>query len=465
MDKKQKDAKKMLSHETIYKIMQWLPVIVSGAFFAKNVSAGNTTAMIAIGICLAVFISVLIFVKIRKVGLYAKEYILAVALPVLVFGISLFSGASYSDDFSLFLAVIGMTGLYLEPKFTITQVLEIDIFLILMYIIHPEKAESRSQYILCAACFTLAALLFYQVIKRGRAFIQIAQVRAEESEKLLESIRTMGADLQRDFADSSAKIEISTQGLQEGSVSIAYGAGEVSDSCNMVHDKIKETEEQIGQLNEEVKQFEGALAENKNNMEAMNEQVNSVNGIIGESGAVFRKMEEQMHEIVGIAKQINDISFKLTILSLNASVEAAHAGEAGSGFEVLAAEMRDLSETSGNFSNQVTEVVKELSERVEKISERFTGSEEAMAESEKTMSNLADSFERLNQQFGLLYDNIERQNQNINKIDTIFDNLNQRVSDMHSSSLTNQAAVEDIVDAMAVYKENVGKIVENTQSI
>ena len=36
---------------------------------------------------------------------------------------------------------------------------------------------------------------------------------------------------------------------------------------------------------------------------------------------------------------------------------------------------------------------------------------------------------------------------------------------MHNSSATNQAAVEDIVDAMAVYKGNVDRIVENTQSI
>ena len=465
MEEKQNGIKKVLSHEKIYKIMEWLPVVVSGAFFLKNVSEKNTSAMIAIGIILAIFVSILIFVRVRKVSLYVREYILAVALPILVFSISLYSGASYSDDFSLFLAVIGMTGLYLEPKFTRTQFILVDICLIAMYIIHPEKAESLSQYILCTVVFTLAAVLFYMVIKRGRAFIEISQIRAEESEKLLASIRAMGADVQRDVSDSSAKIELSTQGLQDGSVTIARGAGEVLDSCNIVHDKIKETEEQIGQLNKELKQFEDALAENKNNMEAMNEQVNSISGIIGESGAVFRTMEEQMYEIAGIAKQINDISFKLTILSLNASVESAHAGESGAGFEVLAAEMRALSESSSNFSGQVSEVVKGLLERVEETSRRVSGSEEALGQSEKTMTELMHSFHKLNQQFESLYDNIEHQNQNINHIDSIFGNLNQRVSDMHNSSATNQAAVEDIVDAMAVYKGNVERIVENTQSI
>lgn len=465
MENKKRESGRMLSHEAIYTIMQWLPIVVTAIFFLKNVVSGDATAMLIIGICLAAFVFVLVFVKVRKVRLYVKEYILAIALPILVFMISLFSGASYSDDFPLFLAVIGMTGLYLEPQFTKTQIVFIDILLVLMYFLHPEKAGSVGQFILCYAVFTLAACLFYQVIKRGRAFIEISEERARESEELLISIRAMGQELQQDFTSSSAQIEMGTRGLQKESVSITRGSGEVCDSCNIAHDKIRETEEQIGQLNEEVRRFEEALAVNKNNVEAMNTQVSSVSGIIGEAESVFRTMDEQMHEIAGIAKQISDISFKLTILSLNASVEAAHAGDAGSGFEVLASEMRELSESSGNFSTQVSDAVKVLQERVETTSESFSGSEEALIQSEQVMSELVGSFEHLSNQFSSLYGNIERQNSNVSQIDSIFGELSRRVSDMHDSSLANQNAVETIVEAMEVYRVNVSRIVENTQSI
>ena len=465
MEKKEKEAKKMLSHEEIYRIMQWLPPVVAGVFFLKNLTGGNTTALLTIGICLVVFVGVLIFVKVRNVSLYVKEYVLAIALPILVFVISLNSGASYSDDFPMFLAVIGLTGLYLEPQFTKIQIILIDILFIAMYKIHPEKAGSTSQYFLCLVIFTLAAFLVYQVIKRGRAFIEISEERAAESEKLLQSVRAMGMELQHDFDASSARIEVSTQGVQKGSVSITRVADEVSESCGVVHEKIKETEEQIGELNKEVKQFEEALVENRNNVETMNKQVNSVSDIISESGAVFRTMEEQMNEIAGIAQQINDISFRLTILSLNAAVEAAHAGKSGSGFEVLASEMRELSESSTNFSNRVADVVKELLERVETTSTRISGSEIALEKSQNAMSELVGSFEKLNQQFGMLYGNIEQQNMNVNQIDYIFEELNQRVSEMHNSSMANQNAVESIVRAMEVYRGNVGKIVKNTQTI
>jgi len=465
MGKKQKKEKKMMTVEKIYKIMQWLPVVVASLFFLINTIKGNTPAMIVIGLCLVVFIGLSVFSQKKNLDLYKRELILVFALPTLVFLISLFSGASYSDDFPLFLAVIAMTGMFLEPQFTRIQLILVDIYLVIMYLVHPEKSGGLSQYILCAACFTLAAFLYYQVILRGRAFIEISEERAKESEVLLDSIRTMGAELQNDFETSSEKIETGTKNLQRGSALIAHGAGEVSDSCNVVQGKIKETGDQITRLNEEVKQFEEGLVENKNNVSTMNQQVSSVGELIMESSEVFHEMEDQMNEIVGIAKKINDISFKLTILSLNAAVESAQAGEYGAGFEVIAAEMRELSETSGGFADQVADVVKGLKERVEKTSEKFTGSEEAIAESKQTMTELVDSFEKLSNQFESLYSNMEYQNQNINQIDYIFEDLNQRVADMHNSSLENQNAVDTIAAAMDDYRENIDKVVKNTQSI
>ncbi len=458
-------TKKMMTNERIYKITKLVPILVASVYFLINVIKGQGPAMIAIGACLVVFIGLFTIADKKQFSMYKKELMVSLALPILVFVISLFSGASYSDDFSLYLAVIGISGMFLEPKFSLIQICLIEVFLVFMYVLHPEKAESSGQYILCVACFTIAAILFYQVVKRGKAFIDISNDKAAESEGLLNSIRAMGAELQNDFEASSAKIEAGTQELMKGSALIAHGAGEVSHSCNVVQDKIKDTQDQIGQMNEEVKQFEAGLLENQNNVSAMQNQINEVGELIAESGTVFRTMEDQMNEIAGIAKQISDIAFKLTILSLNAAVESAQAGEFGAGFDVIASEMRELSESSGGFATRVEDVVKDLSKRVAITSEKFNGSEEALAESKKTMTGLVESFDKLNKQFEELYGNIESQNRNINQIDYIFDELDHRVADMHNSSVENKNAVDAIADAMNGYRENIDKVVKNTQSI
>lgn len=461
----EKVAKKPLNHERIYKIMGTVPMVVAFLFFIKNVIGKNMVGALTIGISLVVLEAMKLFMKAKNVEPDKKEFILSMALPLLIFTISLNSGASYSDDFPMYLAVVGLGGLYLEPRITKFQVIISDILFVLMYIIHPEKAESLGQYILCLVVFTLAAWLFSLTINRGRAFIEISDERAKEAEKLLESMRQMGVDLQNDFTSSNAQIEGNTKALKRGSQSITQGANDVSDRCIEVHDKIAETEGQISQLNAEVKSFESALEENQCNVEAMNEQVQAVSDMITEANVVFKEMEEQMNEIASIAKQLSNISFNTTILSLNASIESARAGDAGSGFAVVAGRMRELSENSDMFSEQVGEVVKELLEQVERTSKKFAGSTQAMEQSRQTMEDLQAGFEQLQAQFSTLYNNIEQQNQNVKQVDYIFEGLQHKVSEMHSYSVDNQEAVESIVEAMDNYKGNISKVIESTKNV
>ncbi len=457
--------KKPISYDRIFKIMRGVTVGAASAFLILNLVKKNMPAVVVIGLCLVLFVGSSLVLKKNNVTEEKRQFALSISLCFLVFVISLFSGASYSDDFSLFLAVIGMTGLYLEPKFTKVQIVVIDVLLVMMYFVHPEKAGETSQFILCYAVFTLAAILFYMAIKRGRAFIEISEERAALSEELLTSMRQMGVDLEKDFASSSVQIEDSTMGLERGSTSIAQGAREMSDSCNEVHDKILVTEQQIEELNKEVKQFELALTENQDNIELMNQQLQSVSATIHEANAVFQEMKEQMTNIAKVADELSTISFKVTLLSLNASIESAHAGEAGAGFDVVASEMRELSSSSDMFSKQVSDVVTEMLEKVETTAQQFEDSKGAIVQSEATMKELQESFEKLTKQFDTLYGNIEEQNHSVNQVDAIFGDLKGRVSEMYQYSVENQNAVHGIIEAMDIYKGNINRVIDNTKSV
>ena len=234
MEDKQKQIKTPISHEKIFRIMLGVTYFVSGIFLLKNIVNKSASGAMTIGICLIVFSVILFVMYLKKMETRIKEFVVSLGLLFLVFIISLNSGECYSDDFSLFLAIIGMTGLYLEPKFTRMQTIIADILLVIMYVVHPEKAESLSQYILCAVVFTIAASLFYLTIKRGRAFIEISEERAKEAERLLESMKEMGEELEKDFAKSASRIENNTQELQQGSYSIVQGANSMTDRCSDV---------------------------------------------------------------------------------------------------------------------------------------------------------------------------------------------------------------------------------------
>lgn len=462
-EKKVQDKKAPITQEKIFKIMFTLTIVISAVFFLKNLLGGTVKEAAMIGATVVGFAIVFLFLNIRKAKESTKQMTISIGMMVLIFIIALNSGAYYSDDFIMFLAVIALTGLYLEPKYSMVQLILAIIALVVMYVMHPEKADPLGQYIQCLGEFILTGVLFIQTIKRGKAFIGIGDDRAKEAETLVDSMKQMGIDLESDFAQSSERINNNTNELQKGSSSIVDSAVNMQGSCDDVQDRIIISQQSILELNEEVTRFEMALRENQANMANMEKQLAAVTTTVNEANEVFNAMEQKMGEVADIADQLGDISFNTSILSLNASIEAARAGEGGAGFEVVATEMRQLSNTSNVFSEQVAEVVKELMKEVGKTAQQFMDSTKALEESKTSMDELQESFTRLTEQFGKLYDNIETQNLNVNEVGDIFNHLQSRVAEMQKYSADNQKSVGAIVEAMDLYKVNIEKVIESTR--
>lgn len=463
MKVEKKKNKAPITQDMIFKFMFFITIAVSAIFLLKNLLGGAMAESIMIGTTVGVFGLVFFVLHLRKAKENTKQFMLAVSLMVLIFVIALNSGAYYSDDFIMFLAVMALTGLYLEPKYTIVQLILATIFLIVMYVINPGKADPLGQYIQCLGEFSLTGVLFIQTIKRGKAFIGIGEERAREAEELVESMKDMGEELDHDFAKSSARINNNTAELQRGSRSMVDSAINIQGSCDDVQDRIIISQQSITELNEQVTRFEIALRENQANIASMEQRLAAVATTVNEANEVFQMMEQKMGEVAEIADQLGDISFNTTILSLNASIEAARAGESGAGFEVVASEMRQLSNNSNVFSEQVSEVVKELEKEVGETARQFKDSTKALEESKASMTELQESFDRLTKQFDALYGNIATQNNNVNEVGTIFHDLRARVAEMQNYSADNQKSVGAIIDAMDLYKENIEKVIESTR--
>ena len=156
-----KNVQAPISEQKIFKIMLWIVFPVCGVFLLKNVIGGNLTGIITVGITAVLFSAALIIMRVLKVSAEYQQLAAAIGLTLVEFVISLNSGSYYSDDFPLLLAIIAMTALYFKPKYTAIQLAVCDVLLILLYMIHPEKAESLSQYIMCVAIFNLAAFLIF----------------------------------------------------------------------------------------------------------------------------------------------------------------------------------------------------------------------------------------------------------------------------------------------------------------
>ncbi len=88
-------------------------------------------------------------------------------------------------------------------------------------------------------------------------------------------------------------------------------------------------------------------------MDAIREQIQ-------ETSKRIKRLGESSQEIGNIVELINDIADQTNILALNASIQAAMAGEAGRGFAVVADEVQRLAERSGNATKQIEALVKTI---------------------------------------------------------------------------------------------------------
>ncbi len=87
------------------------------------------------------------------------------------------------------------------------------------------------------------------------------------------------------------------------------------------------------------------------------------------SKSIRESMEElslQSKNMVEIIETIESITFETNILALNASIEAARAGDAGKGFEVVATQVKELSQRSASQSKEIRKIIEDNVESVNK---------------------------------------------------------------------------------------------------
>lgn len=108
--------------------------------------------------------------------------------------------------------------------------------------------------------------------------------------------------------------------------------------------------------------------------------------------SVVRQVAESVSQIQQMLELINRISAQTNLLSMNAAIEAAHAGDAGRGFSVVASEIRNLAEESGNNAKNISNALKEIILRIQEASETSRISLETFASVKGTAEEVGSAF-------------------------------------------------------------------------
>jgi len=97
-------------------------------------------------------------------------------------------------------------------------------------------------------------------------------------------------------------------------------------------------------------------------IDRMLEQMGLIRNSVGDTSLVIHTLNERSREISSIVSTIKGISTQTKLLALNASIEAARAGDSGRGFAVVASEVRKLAEQAQTSAEEIQTVISSIQE-------------------------------------------------------------------------------------------------------
>lgn len=161
--------------------------------------------------------------------------------------------------------------------------------------------------------------------------------------------------------------EIRTQAgtVQEYSSNLAQTSEAVAESATMQSQSIATANKEMETLAQSIQEIVTLAGTVEKNVEETNEKLTVGGEEMKDLVAAMNEIAGCFTEIISFVDEINGISRQTGMLALNASIEAARAGDAGRGFAVVASEIQDLSTKSSEASNSINQIIEKSKIAVE----------------------------------------------------------------------------------------------------
>lgn len=181
--------------------------------------------------------------------------------------------------------------------------------------------------------------------------------------------------------------------------------------------------------------------------------------IVDEVIDAVKEIEDNSDQIKEIINVIQGIAEQTNLLAMNAAIEAAHAGEQGKGFAIVADEIRSLAEHTADNTKSVTSIIREITKRVANTVSLAVGSGNSL----DSIINISEKTARVVSEINIANSEIEIGGREILETVKNLNIITKKIKDGVDDQVQNSKIVEAQVSTLNSITENVSNAI--TESI
>jgi twitching motility protein PilJ len=214
---------------------------------------------------------------------------------------------------------------------------------------------------------------------------------AEELSQVVKNVKTSTLQL----SATSHEVSVSTESLADTSEMQAVQVSDAIAAINAMAVSIRQVAESASQSTQVSEQASKNAGDGAEAVRNTNAAMDAIREHVQETARTIKRLGESSQEIGNIVQLINDIADRTSIVALNASIQAAMAGEAGRGFAVVAEEVQRLAERSTNATQQIDTLIKNIQGEINEAGTSMEESIQRVVEGSNLANNAHNKLQKI----------------------------------------------------------------------